>query len=443
MKSPVLPQQSAFDFEGAADIPASEENATQGFDIPEAEAGRSDSFNRVTLSEPYADRQDLPLREAGRFNYITQIVNQAVGESVFPGGVVLLGRNDQIVFWRAFGNRAVEGLPDVKVSPVLPDMVYDVGQLTRSVVTATLMMKLQESGKVALDDRVSRYLQTFGVFGKSGVTIGQLLAHCAGLAAVSPFYEELQKQNTSSRMGIMASKGARDMVVNSINRSQLKYAPGTRQFESDNGFILLGELVELLTGMSLEKAAFKHVFRPLGMKSSSYIDLSILRRRGYTAVEDIIAPTEACSWRKKVLCGEVMDDNAWAMGGISGHSGLFSTAMDLHAFAAGILQAYRGEGEFLQASTVRRFWRMTEAREEQMCYGWDVPRKENGLAACQFSNRAIGADSSTGCSLWIEPKEGLQIILLTNSAHPNRSEKKMRGFRPVFFDAALQALRSI
>jgi serine-type D-Ala-D-Ala carboxypeptidase len=416
-------------------------------DVGQHEVVRMDSFNRVTLSDPVTDMDasaysDLPLRDSGKFNFLVQIVNQAINEAVFPGGVVLLGKNDQVVFWKAFGNRAVEGLPDVRVLPTVPDMVYDVGQITRSVVTATLMMKLQESGKVNLDDRVSRYLQTFGVFGKSGVTIGQLLAHCAGLAAVSPFYEELQKQNMSTRMGIMASKGARDMVVNSINRSQLKYAPGTRQFESDNGFILLGELVELLTGLSLEKAAFKYVFRPMGMKSSSYIDLSILRRRGYSTVEDIIAPTESCSWRKKVLCGEVMDDNAWAMGGISGHSGLFTSAIDLHTFAAGMLQSYRGEGEFLQASTVRRFWRMAETREEQMCYGWDVPRKENSLAGCQFSNRAIGADSSTGCSLWIEPKEGLQIILLTNAAHPQRNEKRMRGFRPVFFDAALAALRA-
>jgi CubicO group peptidase (beta-lactamase class C family) len=119
--------------------------------------------------------------------------------------------------------------------------------------------------------------------------------------------------------------------------------------------ILAGALVESLTGMSFDKAAYRYVIQPLGLKSTSFIDLSMIRRRGIQPVTDMIAPTEECPWRKRVLCGEVHDDNAWAMGGVAGHAGIFSTANDLHLIARTLLAAYHGRSQFLSRETVQQF----------------------------------------------------------------------------------------
>lgn len=396
---------------------------------------KSMGHSAITKQEPFESAG------VGNFREVVATFHQGVAEGAYPGAVLLLARNNSIAFQEATGCRTIENQNDVEPVPMNLNTIFDVGALTNIVVTTTILMKLVEEGKVKLEDRVSRYIHGFGVFGKSPITVGQVLSHSAGLPAWLPFYEELLKQNAGLRMGIMTSKGAREMVHNSINRCQLKSAPGTRPMYSDIGFILLGHLIEVLTGMSLEKAVYQMVSSPLGLQSTSYIDLALLRRKAIVPVAEMIAPTEECHWRKKLLCGEVQDDNAWAMGGIAGHNGIFSCISDLHKFAAEMIRAYRGESSYLKASTVKTFWKMSEPASGRMVYGWDVPGKDNGLIECNFSRRAIGHNSSTGCSLWIEPSEGLILILLSNASHPSRGNKKIRTLRPQLFDLAMRALR--
>lgn len=381
---------------------------------------------------------------AEAFKDVSALLKKAVSDEVFPGAVLLVGRAGQVLYREAFGVRALPQEDKKGLTPALhPDTVYDVAGLTEVIVTTTLLMRLVETEQVRLDDRISRYIQTFGVHKKSPITVAQVLAHQAGLPTWSPFYEDLLRENAGARMGILTSKGAREFIYNQINRSELEYTPGTKQVYSDVGFILLGHLAEILTGTGLERAAQRYITQPLGLKTTSFIDLSMVKRRGLAPVTDIIAPTEQCSWRKRMLCGEVHDDNAWAMGGIAGHSGLFTNAEDLHRFASELLAAHRGESAFLSRNVVRLFWSPTlESSATGWRMGWDSPSEENGMLECGFSKQAVGMSGFTGCSLWLDPEIGLDIVLLSNRVHPSRHNKKIRSFRPVVHEAIMKAVRS-
>ncbi|MCO6430630.1 MAG: serine hydrolase [Deltaproteobacteria bacterium] len=380
-----------------------------------------------------------------RFSEVTTLLQQAVEEGVAPGIVTLVAREKSVLYLNSVGSRSKsEGAKGESPSAMSVETVFDIASLTASVVTATVMMKLIEAGKVRLEDKAVRFIQGFGVFGKSQITIEQLLHHTSGLAAWAPYYEELLRANSGERLGVMTSKGAREYILNSIIRSHLKYETGTKQVYSDLGLILLGHLIETFTGAALDKVAYKLIIQPLGLKSTSYVDLSMIKRRGIHPVTDIIAPTEDCPWRKRVLCGEVHDDNAWAMGGIAGHSGLFSTAKDLHVFASEMLSSYRGHSDFLRRDTIRRFWDVSGiSGQEGWRLGWDAPSSENGMAESGLSRRAVGMNGFTGCSLWIEPEQGIQIIVMSNRVNPTRSNKKMLTFRPRLHAAILQALSAL
>lgn len=380
-----------------------------------------------------------------RLGELDTLMNQAVEDESFPGAVLLIGRGGDVVLERAYGQKVykdskfaaeIEGALSMRA-----DTVFDVAGITNIVVTTTLLMKLVEWKQLSLTDRVSRYIQGFGVLGKAPITIAHLLSHSSGLAPWAPFYEDLVRENAGERMGILTSKGARDYVFNAINRSALKYEPGTRQIYSDIGFMVLGHLIEELTGLGLDRAAQRHIFQPLGLKSTSYIDLSMIKRRGIHPVTDLIAPTEECPWRKRTLCGEVSDDNAWAMGGIAGHSGVFSTARDLHRFAVEMIAAARGESSFLRRDTVLTFWGgLAEPLGGSWKFGWDSPSDENLLAGSGLSPHAVGECGFTGCSLWVEPERAIDIVLMTNRVHPHRSNKKIRNFRPTVHAAIVKAL---
>lgn len=369
---------------------------------------------------------------------LTTLLEDGVRGGVFPGAVLIVGKEGETIFRAAAGqqsSRAIKGAESVSQTTV--DTVFDVASLTGAIVTATLVLKLSELGKLSLDDKVTRYLQGFGVYGKSKITIRQLLNHNAGLPAWAPFFESILEENAGPRLGIMTSRSARDFVYDEIQRLPLKYEPGERYLYSDLGSMLLGNIIEVLTGLSLDKAAFKYVFQPMGLKSSSYIDLSMIKRRGIHPITDLIAATEECPWRKRVLCGEVHDDNAWAMGGIAGHSGLFSSAPDIHKFARVLLASYHGVGEFLKKETLRKEW---AGEEDAFKGGWDTPSKENGMIDSGLSPQAIGMCGFTGCSLWIEPDRAIDIVLMSNRIHPTRSNKKIVQFRADLHRAVLDSL---
>ena len=364
------------------------------------------------------------------FEEVRNVLRAGAETGVFPGAVLLVARGGELVAEMVVGQRALKGRSLNDLAPMVRDMVFDVAGLTGTLVTSTLMMQLVGDGRVGLSDRVGRYLEGFGVLGKSGVTIEQLLSHTSGLPHWHPFYEELLKENGGARVGILTSRGARDYVVNRIQRMPLAYTAGTRCVYSDLGLIILGQIVETVTGLSLDKAAQRYLFAPLGLRSSSFIDLLTLRCRGLEPVTECIAPTEECAWRGRVLCGEAHDDNAWAMGGIAGHSGLFSTARDLHLLATELLRAWHGRNALVSQDVVRAFWEpRAELGESRWCLGWDRPSSENGMQSCGWPASAVGVCGVTGCSLWLDPERATHVILMSNRVHPHRANKRIIPFR--------------
>ena len=374
---------------------------------------------------------------SSNFNNVTSLILEAIKEEVFPSAVLLVAKNGEVLFQDAFGSYFIDqDTPDnLKVNL---NTVYDLGNLSSVYATTTILMKLVAEGRISLKDQVIRYLQSFSVLGKAHITIGDLIFHISGLDQWRPFYEELLKENSATHLGILTSRGSKEYIINQINRSGLKYKTHTKQMYSDLGLILLGHIIETITGMTLDKVANKYVFNPLGLKNSSYIDLTLMKRRGILPVRELIAPTEDCEWRKHQLWGEVQDDNAWAMGGIAGHSGVFSNIFDLHSWALEMIKVYKQQSSYLPYNILKEFWNLEEGSDElSFAGGWEKPSKENGLLNTNLTSDAIGFNSNSGCLIWLEPSKGIEIILLSNRMCPTRNNKKIFQFRPELINKIL------
>jgi CubicO group peptidase (beta-lactamase class C family) len=205
--------------------------------------------------------------------------------------------------------------------------------------------------------------------------------------------------------------------------------------------MLLGELIELVTRMTLNRFCQERIFKPLELRSTAFIDLASLRARRLQPVTDRIAPTERCPWRKRLLCGEVHDDNAYAMGGVAGHAGLFANAADVDALASRLAACWRGEDEFLPRDLVRQFWtRDATVPQSTWALGWDTPSASGSSAGSVLSRDAVGHLGFTGTSLWIDLERQANVVFLTNRVHPHRDNERIREVRPRVHDAALGGL---
>jgi CubicO group peptidase (beta-lactamase class C family) len=371
------------------------------------------------------------------FSAVERELDEAAARGVFPGGVLLVNVGGQVVFHRATGLRALEP----ERSPMREDTIFDLASLTKPLATAVAMMVMVKERKIQLDDRVTRFFHNFGVHGKTHVTFRHLLAHTSGLPAWRPFWKDILRIEREGRINFTGSRGAKEFVYEAIQREKPEAAAGARTVYSDLGFMLLGAVIEEVSGMSLDRYCYDRVYKPLGLRSTSYVDLSLLRTRRLEPIAEMIAPTERCPWRKRVLCGEVHDDNAYAMGGVVGHAGLFSSAHDVDRLATTLRECYEGQNVFLPATIVREFWRRDDTiGSSTWALGWDTPAAAASTAGSELSRHAVGHVGFTGTSLWIDLDRSLHVILLTNRVHPSRDNDKIREFRPLIHDLVVRAV---
>ena len=260
------------------------------------------------------------------FRPVEDAFRDAVAQGYFPGAVVLVSKGEEVAFERAFGFRSL--VPDK--TPMQLDTIFDLASLTKPLATTTAVMLMIRENKIRLEDRITRFLTNFGVFGKTHVTFRHVLAHCSGLPAWKPYCEEIVEKQKKGRVNFVASRGAKSYAFEQIHREKPLSPPGIKSLYSDLGFMILGELIEEISGWTLDRYCQDKIFRPMGLRSTSFVDLTLLRTRRLRPVLEMIAPTEMCPWRKRILCGEVHDDNAYAMSGVAGHAGLFSSARDIH-----------------------------------------------------------------------------------------------------------------
>jgi beta-N-acetylhexosaminidase len=344
---------------------------------------------------------------------VDAVVQRAVAQKAFPGGVVAVGKDGALVHLRAFGRLSY----DADAPEVRPDTIYDLASLTKVVVTTTTAMILVDEGRLDLSRPVSAFLPKFRGAGKEKVTVENLLTHSSGLDWGAPLYKD--------------TKG-KQAFVERVEALELKYAPGTKSLYSDLGVILLGEILERVAGEPLDVFAQKRILEPLGMNDTRYRPGPELLSR--------IAPTERDPWRGRVVRGEVHDENAFAMGGVAPHAGLFGTAPDLARFAqmllnGGVLEHHR----IVSREVVDQFTRKAGVPDSSRALGWDTP-SPNSSAGERLSPRSFGHTGFTGTSMWIDPERKLFVILLTNRVHPTRENNAVFEVRRAVADAVVDAL---
>lgn len=371
------------------------------------------------------------------FEEVEREMEAAVGRRIFPGAVLLVREGTRVFYHRAFGNRALEPA----VAPMHEDTIFDLSSLTKPFATSLATMLLVKERKIALDDRVTRFFHNFGVFGKTHITFRHLLSHSSGLAAWRPYYKEiLQIQKRGGRINFLGSQAAKAHVYQALHHERLEAPPGTRAVYSDLGFMLLGAVIEEISGMPLDRFCYERIFRPFGLRTTGFVDLSLLRSRRLEPVTEMIAPTERCSWRKKVLCGEVHDDNAYAMGGVSGHAGLFASAKDLDTILCRLKEIYHDRSGIIPGPILREFWSRDQTPGSTWCLGWDTPSPAGSSAGTGFSPNSVGHLGFTGTSVWLDLEHDRHVILLSNRVHPNRDNDLIKNFRPVIHNLILKAL---
>jgi uncharacterized protein YbbC (DUF1343 family)/CubicO group peptidase (beta-lactamase class C family) len=323
---------------------------------------------------------------------IDTMVAEAIGRKEIPGCVVLIQHRGERVYYRAFGNRRVR--PDV--TPMTVDTVFDMASITKPVATATSVMILMERGKLRLADPVAMHLPEFGKNGKEEITIYQCLTHQAGLVPDSPLSEY---EDPDQIWPLLCALGT-------------VYQPGSKFVYSDVGYQVLGKLVERVAGESLDAFARKNIFEPLGMTETGFLPDQLLRNR--------CAPTEQRDGRWMI--GEVHDPRSYAMGGVAGHAGLFSTAADLQRYARMMLRggALRGT-RVLAPSTVNLMTAAYPSGEYLRGLGWDKRSKYATNRGELFTDRAFGHGGFTGTVIWIDPGHELVVIVLSNRVHPDGS----------------------
>jgi serine-type D-Ala-D-Ala carboxypeptidase len=371
------------------------------------------------------------------FHLVSNALEEAIARGIFPGAVLLVGKEDEIVYEQAFGWRSLVPAKSVMQTSTL----FDLASLTKPLATTLAVMLLVCESKVRLDDRVTRFSPTFGVFGKSAVTFRHLLSHCSGLPAWKPYYEEVIKGEQEGKINFVASPAAKHYVYEQIHRERPVTPPGTQSLYSDLGFIVLGEIVETISGNTLDRFCQEKIFKPLGLRSTSFVDLTQLKTGRIQPVHEMIAATENCPWRKKVLCGEVHDDNAYAVGGVAGHAGLFSSARDIYQILARLSRCFRGKDSFLPQALVQEFLsRDPTVQGSTFALGWDTPSATQSASGKYFSPRSVGHLGFTGTSIWWDLEKHCYVVLLSNRVHPARTNEKIREFRPHIHDLIMETL---
>jgi len=358
-------------------------------------------------------------------NKITDFLKRGLEEGVYPGAVVLVAQRGEVVLFHNVGNRAV--IP--RLLPMQKDTIFDLASLTKPLATTLAVMKLVDDALLDLDSPVSSLIRPFPWQDKAEITPRLLLNHCAGLTDWKPLYRELIKLPPEER-----KPTARRLIM----EGPLSSEPKSTSLYSDLGFMLLEWIIEIASGQDLSSFLDAALYGPLGLQTLYFDTIA----RGPAYARDSYAATEDCPWRKEIIQGHVHDENAYAVGGYSGHAGLFGSARDVFALTTTLIKIYHGTSSGpLRTKTVRTFFsRQAIVPGSTWALGWDTPSEENSSSGNYFSPNSIGHTGFTGTSVWIDLPKDITVLFLTNRVHPSRSNEKIRDFRPKLHNLIMKEL---
>ncbi|HEX6369360.1 MAG TPA: serine hydrolase [Longimicrobium sp.] len=342
---------------------------------------------------------------------LDSIAGAALADRAAPAIAMAVGRHGRLVHLRGYG--AVDWAPGS--AAVTDSTLFDLASVTKVVATTTAAMILEEEGRLDLDRTVASYLPELTDSAKQPITVRMLLTHRGGLEAFAALYRDFR---------------GRQQYLEQINARPLRSTPGTATVYSDWDLILLQLIIERITGQELDAFVHDRIFAPLGMRETGFRP-GVPRGR--------IAATERDSARGGLIWGEVHDPNAWAIGGVAGHAGLFGSARDLAVFAQMLLNGGEyGTVRILRPQTIAR-WTAPQVAGSSRALGWDTPSGESS-AGRFFSTRSFGHTGYTGTSMWMDPERGLFVVLLTTRVNPTAENQKQAPLRRAVADAVQNAI---
>jgi len=364
----------------------------------------------AAISCGLAAQQTATGASAHDFDAIDVLMQAAVAKGSMPGGVVIIGHKDAVVYRKAFGSRSLEPTREAMTA----DTIFDLASLTKVIATTTAVMQLVDEGRVRIDDPVAAYLPEFAQNGKSQITVRELMTHFSGLPPDLELKEAWHGRDTAFKMA---------MQVQPTN------PPGTKFVYSDINFEVLGFIVQKVTGVPLNEYTATHVFAPLDMTETAFLPPASWVPR--------IAPTQYDE-DGIMLRGVVHDPTARRMGGVAGHAGLFSTADDLAKFAQNLLSDHP---KVLTRKTIEEMSTPQQPGSGSILrgLGWDIDSPYSGPRGKLFPVGSFGHTGFTGTSIWIDPESDTYIILLTNAVHPN-GKGNVLALRRQLADAVVEAL---
>ena len=346
---------------------------------------------------------------------LDSIVRVGLEQGAAPGAALAVGRFGRLVHLKAYG--AIDyagGSPAVD-----PTTLFDLASLTKVVATTTAAMILEEEGKLDLSRTVQSYLPEFSAPDKAGITVRMLLTHRGGLEAFAPLWKEW--------------RGRADYLTQ-INARPLANPPNTKVIYSDWDFVLMGMIIERITGTTLDAFTGARVFGPLGMSSTRFApdttDAALMRHVALTALDTL----------RGQIHGTVHDPNAWALGGVAGHAGLFGSARDLAVFVQMLLNGGTYAGTRIVKPTTIARWTSVQDVASSRALGWDTPSAVSS-AGRFFSPRSFGHTGYTGTSIWVDPERGLFVVLLTNRVNSRGEATRHVQLRRDVADAVQSAIR--
>ena len=352
-------------------------------------------------------------------------IESAINDSIFPGAQLFVSKGNQIISSRGFGSQSF----DKNSLSVDNNTIYDLASLTKVLSTTSVVMKLIEKKRLSLNHYLSDYYPEFNSQHKKNVTIKHLLNHTAGLKPYIEFYKK--------------GDFDKEKIINNIINLPLDYEPGSKFIYSDLGMILLYDIIEKVSSKKLENLSDNYFYKPLKMKSTFFNPPSNFKK--------LIAPTEDDKYfRNKLLKGDVHDENAYIMGGVSGHAGLFSNAEDISSYSKMMInQGYANGVRYFSKNIIKRFTEKSETiLNSDYVLGWDTP-SQNGKSSAgdYFSEFTYGHLGFTGTSMWLDPENEIIVILLTNRVHPTRDKKnigrRMYDFRRDFHNSIVKEILSL
>jgi CubicO group peptidase (beta-lactamase class C family) len=363
---------------------------------------------------------------------IGPILARAQKEGIFPGAVVGISgkiggrREELILYW---------GKASLFPAPVAmnEDVFFDLASLTKPLATTLSVLCLMKEKKISLEESLSVLLKVPTDKRKEAISLKHLLAHSSGLPAHREYYKELIRYPVADR---------KEIITEWILKEELLYQPGTQSLYSDLDYILLGRIIEKNTGQSLHRFVADKIMQPLGLEKGIFFIPLTGDNNKELKEKKIFAATEECPWRHKVLCGEVHDDNAHAMGGVAGHAGLFGDMKSVLRLLTFLLAMWQDEAihpNIRNRDLQRCMIRQRGDDKSTWALGFDTPAAKGSSSGSYLSATSVGHLGFTGTSFWMDREKDLVIVLLTNRVHPRRDNAGLKDFRPLFHDAVVKS----